>query len=173
MPKEQRILIKHLEKVSWTVMRDYPQAIRELIRGRAGIYALYRRDSLYYVGLASNLVSRLKSHLKDRHHGSWDRFSVYITARSEHIKELESLLLRIINPSGNRMSGKLRASRNLRPQLGTEMKEIDADRRANILGGKVASRRRRSKASRARRDQKLASLIDRRYVLKGWCDGYE
>ena len=42
-----------------------------------------------------------------------------------------------------------------------------------VLGGKVASRRRKSKASRANRDEKLASLIDRRYALKGWRDGYE
>jgi type I restriction-modification system DNA methylase subunit len=34
---------------------------------RHGVYALYRGNRLYYVGLASNLRSRLNTHLRDRH----------------------------------------------------------------------------------------------------------
>jgi hypothetical protein len=41
-------------------------------------------------------MGRLKGHLRDCHKGLWDRFSVYLTSDAEHIKELESLLLRII-----------------------------------------------------------------------------
>ena len=71
------------------------------------------------------------------------------------------------------MSGKQRASQNLRSRLGKHMQEIDTDRRAEILGGKVALRRRRSKASRAGGDKELAKFIDQRCVLKGWKEGYD
>ncbi len=37
-----------------------------MIRRRAGIYVLYRRDKLYYVGLAGNLMGRLKGYLQAR-----------------------------------------------------------------------------------------------------------
>jgi hypothetical protein len=65
------------------------------VRRRQGVYALYRRKKTYYVGLASNLRSRLVHHLKDRHGDSWDRFSGYFTIGDTHLKELESLNLRI------------------------------------------------------------------------------
>ena len=102
MAKQKSLVLQHLEDISWRVLEDYLQVIKDMIRGRAGVYALYRRKKLYYVGLATNLMGRLKSHLKDRHHGSWDRFSVYLTMKDEHMKELESLLLRIVNPVGNK-----------------------------------------------------------------------
>ena len=167
------ILVGHLEKVSWTVMQEYPDVIRKLIKGNAGIYALYRGERLYYVGLASNLMRRIKTHLVDRHNGAWNRFSVYITARNEHIKELESLLLRIMDPAGNRMSGRLRQSHNLKRDLNQGMKSKDADRRAHILGGSIATRHRRSKARKAAKKAKLENLIDQRYALRGWLKEYE
>lgn len=47
-------------------------------------------------------MTRVNHHLKDWHKGKWDRFSVYLTNDDEHIKPLESLMLRIINPKGNK-----------------------------------------------------------------------
>lgn len=99
-PKSQRLVVQHLEKVSGKILEEYPNVIREFIRSRGGVYALYRKEHLYYVGLASNLMARLKTHLRDRHRLGWDRFSVYITLRDGHIKELESLLIRIVGPKG-------------------------------------------------------------------------
>jgi hypothetical protein len=58
---------------------EYRDIVRTMIRGKSGVYALYKQDKLYYVGLASNLMTRVNGHLKDRHHGAWDRFSVYLT----------------------------------------------------------------------------------------------
>jgi hypothetical protein len=54
------------EKISWN-LEKYPQIINEMIKRKAGIYALYRKDKLYYAGLTINLRGRLKTHLKDRH----------------------------------------------------------------------------------------------------------
>ena len=79
---------------------QYQDIVREFI-GRHGIYALYKGRRLYYVGLASDLRSRLKAHLRDKHKSSWNRFSVYLVVESKHVKELESLFLRILMSKGN------------------------------------------------------------------------
>ena len=48
--------------------------LRRLMRGYAGIYALYNGPKLYYVGLTKNLFGRIRSHRKDRHIKRWDSF---------------------------------------------------------------------------------------------------
>src|SRR5206468_3324736 len=57
---------------------------------------------------------RLAHHLKDRHHESWDRFSVYLSIGDSHLRELESLILRIVKPTGNKQKGKFAKSEDLR-----------------------------------------------------------
>ncbi|NVL89536.1 MAG: DUF2924 domain-containing protein [Desulfobacterales bacterium] len=166
MAKQKQLVLQHLEDISWKVLEEYPGVVKEMIRKKSGVYALYRRNKLYYVGLASNLMGRLKTHLKDRHHGSWERFSVYLTVRNEHMKELESLLLRIVNPSGNKQTGKFAKSENLRSTLNQKIKENDADRRALLIGGHVARRRRRSKIKKGEGIKSLAGIVDRRISLK-------
>jgi len=167
MPAQQRLVTEHLERISWNVLEAYPEVVRSMIRRRAGVYALYRKDKLYYVGLATNLMSRLNTHLRDRHRGVWDRFSVYLTVRDEHIKELESLVLRIASPGGNVQSGKFKRSENLYNHLNEQMKNDDADRRALVLGGGVAKRRRKAKVSRASRELPLEGMVDRVIRLRG------
>ena len=66
----------------------YAEIIREMIKRKSGVYALYRRGSLYYVGLAGNLSGRQKNHRRDRHSGLWDRFSVYLTVRDERVMSI-------------------------------------------------------------------------------------
>lgn len=90
-----QLVCQHLENISRDALENYQAVIKEFVKGRHGIYALYKKDKLYYVGLASNLRNRLKHHLRDRHAHTWDRFSVYLTIKDEHLKELESLILRI------------------------------------------------------------------------------
>ena len=87
--RSRRLVVKHLEKISWQVLQDYPDTIRGMIRGKSGVYALYRGDQLYYIGLASNLMRRLRQHLSDRHTGVWDRFSVYLTVEDDAIVKTE------------------------------------------------------------------------------------
>ena len=169
--KKQPLLYGYLESISGRVLETYPAVIREMIRGRHGVYALYKRDRLYYVGLASDLMNRLKNHLRDRHRGKWERFSVYLTIRSDHIKELESIILRIVSPSGNRSSGRFARSVNLYATLDRTLKETDADRRAAILGGPVAQRRRRARARRARGNAALAAFTERSLPLRAFHRG--
>lgn len=160
------LLLQHLEGVSWRVLEEYPELIRDMIRGESGVYALYRRDRLYYVGLASNLMGRLKSHLRDRHHSSWDRFSVYLTARTEHIKELESLLLRIVSPEGNKQGGRFVRSENLFSTLSAWIKEANAERLASLLGGPLARRWRKKRAKGGQGQAALEGIAERAMSLR-------
>jgi len=111
------IVVGHLEKVGRGVFSRFQKQITECVKGSFGVYALYKRDKLYYIGLASNLKSRIRGHLKDKHGKSWTHFSLYVFRRESHIRELESLLLRIAFPEGNLQRGKLKGSLNLTPKL--------------------------------------------------------
>lgn len=172
MARRKQLVTEHLESVSWSVFEQYPNVVRKIIRGRSGIYALFKRDRLYYVGLASNLMSRLKQHLRDRHHGSWDRFSVYLTSDDRHMKELESLLIRISVPTGNRQGGSFTRAKNRKLELNNLMRDVDADKRARLLGGQFRRQRQRRKSERTRGSATLAGLQDRSRTLraeyKGW-----
>ena len=132
------LVCQHLENLSRLVLEKYQTIIRNYVRNREGVYALYRRGKLYYVGLASDLQWRLKHHLKDRHGQSWDRFSIYLTIGDKHLKELESLLLRVIQPKprGNKQSGRFLSSENLRRRFKKDIKQCQQRELHSLIGGK-------------------------------------
>jgi hypothetical protein len=117
------IVTGYLEKMSSSVFDKYRDEITGLTMRKQGLYALYDGGELYYVGLASNLRNRIDTHLKDRHRRRWTHFSLYIVKHEEHIRELESLVLRIASPRGNRQKGKLRRSADMLPELRQKAEE--------------------------------------------------
>lgn len=120
------LVLGYLENISSKVFSDYPKEITSLVAGQHGVYALYKGARLYYVGLATNLKNRVKHHLQDKHKGKWDKFSLYLVRKTDHIKELESLLLRIADPKGNSVKGRLAHAENLsRPLLKQMQKSHD------------------------------------------------
>ena len=122
MARHSQLVCRHLENVSRQALAKYQHIIRQYVRNCPGVYALYRRGKLYYVGLASNLPTRLGHHLKDRHSQSWDRFSVYLTIGDTHLRELESLVLRIVKTKGNKQKGKFIKSEDLRRRFARDAK---------------------------------------------------
>jgi hypothetical protein len=112
--------------VSSELIETYQEISREHTKGRHGIYALYLGDSLQYVGLATDLRMRLEGHLKDRHAGKWDKFSIYLTKSESHLKELETLVIRIAKPPENRQRGNFIDCENLRPILIDEYNRLKA-----------------------------------------------
>jgi Restriction Enzyme Adenine Methylase Associated/GIY-YIG catalytic domain len=119
MRKSSQLVRQHLEYVSGDFLEEYQGLIRGYVSRRQGVYALYDEDGLYYVGLASDLSSRLKTHLKDRHAGHWDRFSVFLTIDDKHLRELETLILHVVRPrpDGNSQIGRFTHSESLQPRL--------------------------------------------------------
>ena len=77
-----------------------------------GIYALYDDHGLYYVGLTDySLRARIEKHTKNRHKGKWKRFSWYQIPNIKYTKDIESIILRIVDPKGNRVKGKFKTRR--------------------------------------------------------------
>ena len=136
-----------LERISARALQRYQDEITEIVRDGFGVYALYKGERLYYVGLASNLRSRIKIHLGDRHTDRWDRFSLYMVRSASHLRELESLVIRIANPAGNKQQGKLARAENLKPSLRTLSEARDREEREELFGKRT---RRSSRSARSR-----------------------
>ena len=88
-----------------------------LLRGYSGIYVLYKHDVPHYVGKASKLSWRIRNHQNDRLKGKWDSFSLYVVRGDRYVKDIESLLLRIVKPKGALVSGRFKGADNLRKEL--------------------------------------------------------
>jgi len=140
-----------LERISVTAFEKYHREITDLVRSQHGVYALYKNDRLYYVGLAVNLRRRIKQHLKDKHAGRWNRFSLYLVRKVDHIKEIESLLLRIADPAGNKQGGRLRKATNLDRQLRSKMQKRQKEELDEIFSNDAGSRRAVPKATSRRK----------------------
>jgi Restriction Enzyme Adenine Methylase Associated len=122
MSRQKPLVTQHLEHISREVLEKHQDVIKGYIRNRRGIYVLYKKGKLYYVGLAGKLSTRLKQHLRDHHKQAWDSFSVYLTIHDEHLKELESLILRAVDPTGNKQKGKFAKSDNLYRQFKRDLR---------------------------------------------------
>ena len=93
--------------------RSFEDGLQEIMRGYAGVYALYKDNSLYYVGLATNLYNRLRWHTKNKHQGKWNRFAIYRVSRVRYLKDMETLLLQVAKPPGNAVNGRVHADADL------------------------------------------------------------
>jgi GIY-YIG catalytic domain len=92
---------------------SFEEGLKKIMRGYAGVYALYNGERLYYVGLATNLYNRLRWHTKNRHRGKWDRFAIFRVRRVRYLKDMETLLLQVAEPPGNTLSGHLHRDADL------------------------------------------------------------
>jgi hypothetical protein len=104
--------------------------LRKMMRRYAGIYALYREKRLYYVGLTRNLLNRIKWHLKDRHGGKWDSFIIFRIQRVHYLKDIETLIHRLVDTPGNRQKGKVPRDADLNRAL----REVLAEHKRAIRG---------------------------------------
>ena len=118
----RKLVSGYLERIHSDVFSEFPDELTELVSGEHGVYALYKGNRLYYVGLARNLRRRIRNHLKNRHEGKWDRFSLYLVRQVDHIRELESLHLRIASPVGNVTGGRLQQADDLSSVLKSEIR---------------------------------------------------
>lgn len=92
---------------------SFKNGLQEITRGHSGIYFLYKRNKLYYIGLAKNLYGRLIGHTRNKHKGKWDSFAIFRVGRVRYLKDIETLLLRAAEPPGNSVSGNFHRDANL------------------------------------------------------------
>jgi len=162
------IIQGHLERVGSAVFERYLNEITNLISGNQGVYALYRRQKLYYIGLASNLKWRIRHHLKDKHSGKWDRFSLYVIRKEDHIREVEALLVRIAGPAGNSQKGRLKRSMNLLPKLKREVKRKQEVERKKLFEERAGGKKKKA-AKKKTKTRAVSKKVDR--PLKGLLGG--
>jgi predicted GIY-YIG superfamily endonuclease len=161
-----QLVCQHLENVSRDALEKYQDIIKNYVRRRHGIYALFKKTRLYYVGLASNLRNRLKHHLKDRHAQTWDRFSVYLTIKDEHLHELEALVLRIASPKGNRQSGKFIRSQDLRPEFKRAINKFHQKEMKSIFGQQGKDKEIKEEKIKDGRKPILAPYVKKRFEIR-------
>jgi len=92
---------------------SFKDGLQQIMRNYAGVYALYKKNRLYYVGLATNLYWRLLAHTKNRNKGKWDSFAIFRVDRVRYLKDIETLLLQVADPPGNVVSGHLHRDADL------------------------------------------------------------
>jgi hypothetical protein len=85
----------------------FAEHLRKMMRRYAGIYALYRKQRVYYVGLTKNLLGRIKAHLEDKHAGKWHSFTIFRIRRVRYLKDIETLVQHLVDAPGNRQKGKV------------------------------------------------------------------
>jgi len=166
------LVINRIEKVSKEAFRQYFSEITELIGHSPGIYALYDDTDLYYVGKSTELRKRVKHHLRDRHLASWTHFSLYLVRRAEHIGEIESLLVRIANPKGNRVIPKGKSSGPLLRQLKALVKQKQREEFLELFAGGKAKQR-ISERQHSRHQKHLKGLVSKRAKLYKTYNGKE
>jgi len=161
----RQLFTQHLENVSSDILESHPEIIRDYIKGKNGIYALYQDEKLYYVGLATDLRIRLKHHLSDRHSELWNRFSLYLTKGDAHLRELESFILRIAKPKGNVQKTKF-IGYNLALDLEQKIRE-KRDREIAKLFGK-GQKPARPRYTKVRKTRKARESILSHYIKKAF-----
>ncbi|NOT09947.1 MAG: hypothetical protein HOP28_17280 [Gemmatimonadales bacterium] len=164
--RRPHLVIQHVERMSRKILEEHPEVVREYVKGKRGVYALYKRTRLYYVGLASNLRSRLKAHLKDRHGRAWDFFSMYLTDSDDHLRELEALTLRITLPKGNRSKTKFVRSQDLRRYFKRKISEQQRKELSKLFGPSGVDRVRRQPERSGGKEPSLARYVTARMPIR-------
>jgi len=85
----------------------FEKKLNEIMKGFSGIYALYKNEKPYYIGLTKDLHRRMKRHLSDKHAGKWDKFVIFKIKKVRYLKDIETLIVNIIKTKGNRVKGKV------------------------------------------------------------------
>lgn len=157
--RTRSLVIGRLENVSKELFRRHYRLITDLVGSSPGVYALYDGNELYYVGKSTDLRKRVRRHLRDRHIASWTHFSLYLVRRAAHISEIESLLVRIANPKGNRAVPRGTAGSALRQKLRSMVKQKQREELDEMLPG--TARRAERAGKRPAKHRKLQGLVSR------------
>lgn len=113
----------YAEGISANLLEKHGDTVKRVVGKKKGVYVLSKDGKPYYIGLASKLPSRLSHHLKDRHARKWDRFNFYAIRSQKYLKDLETILIRVARPRGNRQRGGFGKDKNLRRRLRSEIIE--------------------------------------------------
>ena len=163
--KTRSLVVESLERVSRKVFRNHYSLITELVGDSPGIYALYDENDLYYVGKSSDLKKRVRRHLSDRHLASWSHFSLYLVQKTQHINEIESLLVTIADPKGNRVKPKATRDPTMLKRLRNMVKQRQREELDEMFGGGGPQRKVKRSVTRKQPPRTAKGLVSKRTPL--------
>jgi len=161
-----QLVKKHLSEISRALLEgENKEKFAEFLREheKQGLYALYKKNGeLYYVGRASNLLGRLSSHRSDLHGKKWDKLAIYIIDEKLTLHDVESLLIAVSKPEGNKNRGRLRG--DLKKALKEFMKTAAIEEITASLYPNVEPKQ--TKKSRRITEKKIEAFIEEKGVAK-------
>ena len=80
--------------------------LRDVLRGRSGIYALYKKGTVVKVGLGTNIYWRIKGHSKSKKM-HWDTVSLFIIRKNRYLRDVETAVNRIAKPKYSYQKGRV------------------------------------------------------------------
>ncbi len=169
----KKLLINKLEGCPVAIFEPkYKKIRKDIFKNKYGIYALFDKKGIYYVG-RGDVECRLKDHLtRNRHSEKWDYFSVYFTATTEMATALEAIILSIYSPKGNKQSSKVekvvKNKEKMKRKVEKQMKEIDDEHRQFRKPG-ISAKNKKGKGNRANKGVRVVvsqGMTQRRFQLK-------
>lgn len=164
--RSKPLVRKHLTEISRALLEgENREKFASFLKKheRQGLYALYGKNGeLYYVGRASHLLGRLSTHRSDLHGKKWDKLAIYILDEGLTLHEVESLLIAVSKPEGNKNRGRLKGDlkKDLRDSLkAAAVEEIDASLYPN-------QEPRQGKKSRRITEKKIEAFIKAKGVAE-------
>lgn len=87
----------------------FKKRIKKLLKENSGLYLLYKDHKLYYAGITgTDLFTRLYHHTRDKHKNKWNKFSVFIVRRVKYLKDIETMVHRILDLRANVSKGRFK-----------------------------------------------------------------
>ncbi len=102
----------------------FRKGMGDILKGNSGVYVLYKKKKLYYVGIAKDLFWRLHHHTRDKHKNKWDKFSAFIIGRGSYLKDIESMIHRISETPANVAKGQSKEHYQYDNKIKKMVKEI-------------------------------------------------
>lgn len=121
--------LDNIKRTSFDVIK---RELKDTLKGKIGVYALYKRDKLVRVGLATNMFGRLKGHSENLKL-NWDNASLFVIGEKnlKYLRDLETAIVRIAKPKYNSQQGRVMDDRYLARFLRRRVKE--KKRKLNIV----------------------------------------
>lgn len=117
--------------------------LKDTLKDKAGVYALYKGDRLVRVGLGTNIFWRLMGHSKNVRL-NWDNASLFIIGKNKlkYLRDLETAIVRIAKPKYNNQQGRIKDEHYLE----------------RFLRRRVKEKRRKLRDKRRKKDKELREL---------------
>jgi hypothetical protein len=92
-----------IKRESFNIIR---RELRGVLKGRAGIYALYKKGKVVKVGLGTSIYGRVDGHSKSKKM-NWDTASLFIIKNIKYLRDVETAVNRIAKPKYSIQRGRV------------------------------------------------------------------